>query len=217
MQSKDLVSAKPARTHMTHPHGVRVFMLLEEMMAGIAKAAASRNMVFHVTPSREQTVPGRYRDSWLVWRQHTPQGVVQIPLFECIVELTQDHPERKAVRSPLNLRSVSQAQGLLSEFTDAHLNHVYGGCGLVFNELEQIMRKVVAITECYCMVQVAKLPHEAEPDEQLRNMAVLTFVLKDELYNEAGIIQPYDYQITFIWNGPMRWRRLLEQAYGIGA
>lgn len=207
--------ALPPRDHLTHPHGRRVFAILEEMMAGIARAAASRGMVFDTTPTSQIRVPGRFRDSWLVWRHQAAEGVVQVPLLECLVELTGHHPERKAVRNPLNLRRVQQIQQFLYEFTDRHEPAMYSGCGLQFHELNMIIRNVIAIVDRYCLVQLSKLPEQSLLDPALRDMALLTFVLRDEVLGETDLVQSYDYQITFVWNGPDRFGRLVEQAFGI--
>lgn len=203
---KDFNYAPAPRTHLTHPHGVRVFQMVDQMFANIARAASERDIRFHCVPDPSICgVPGRQRDTSLVYRRQFPVGLVQVPLLECSIDLTLGHPERKAVRDVAQLKQHPSMVLELDQFTQAHYGSVYGGCGIQFNDLAKLVRTMVRVAGLHCVGSVQVAPASIAGNDRDRDLAVVTLVLKDELSDGAV----YDYQITLTWNGPDRFQKLL--------
>lgn len=207
--AKDFNYSPAPRTHLTHPHGVRVFQMIDQMFSGIARAAGERGIRFHCVPTIDQVEsPGRQRDTSLVYRQQFTQGTIQVPLLQCVIDLTLGHGERKAVRDLSRLLQMPTLLTQLDQFTQTHYGSMYGGCGLQFNEIAKLFRAMLKTAGYHCVGQVHLWPMAVPGDDRDRDMTVVNLVLKDELDSEAA----YDYQITLIWNGPDRFQKLLFAA-----
>lgn len=197
----------PPRTHLTHPHGVQVHQMIDQMFSGIARAAGERGMRFHCTPEVSDT-PGRQRDTSVVYRQQFVHGTIQVPLLQCLIDLTHQHPERKAAQHHSELHSTSALLTQLDQFTQTHRGSIYGGCGLLFDELAKLFRSLLQTAGRRCVGRLCMWPQTVPGDDRDRDMAMASLVLRDELEENAE----YDYQITLIWNGPDRFQRLLFRA-----
>lgn len=206
--TKDFNYAAAPRTHMSHPHGVRVFQMIDQMFAGIARAAGDRGIRFHVVPNAATDAPGRQRNTGLIYRQHFTTGIVQVPLVQCVIDLTLEHPDRQAVAHVSQLLPMPLLLEHMDQFTRAHFGSLYGGCGLQFNEIAKLLRALLKTAGYHCLGKIELWPLAVPGTEQDRDMALIHLVLKDELDGETA----YDYQITLIWNGPDRFQKMLFQA-----
>lgn len=212
MTIKDFAYAPAPRDHTTHPHGFRVLCMIEQLFEGIAFAAASRGMRFAVQPQHPaDDLRGRFRNSSVVFRDFRGEEFLQVPLFQCLVDLIAQNPEYRLVRDRANITSTLQLHAILDQFTRTHAGSHYAGCGLIFTQLDSLMRQILKTAHIYCVGQISLWPLAVAKDDRDRDMALITLVLRDELELDCT----YDYQITLIWNGPMRFERLYEQAlYG---
>lgn len=211
MEPKDFVFHKPPRDHMTHPHGARAHQLIEQVLISTAKAASSRGMQFYRSPQTSSTRPGLFRNTGLVFRRELPEGTIQVPLLQSVVELVRDYPENKRLRPSNKMRSLTQIQEILDHFRKKHHGRMYEGCGLMFNDLNQVLMTLLTTLDRWCVGQVAVFPQEVLGPAAERDQANVVLVLKDEQEDANG----YDYQITFSWFGPDRFDRRLREACGL--
>jgi hypothetical protein len=204
--TKDFAYHPAPRTYLTHPHGVRIVGLIEQMFGGIANAASSRGIRFHITPCGPEVLSlGRHRNSAVIFRQHFDNDqFVQVPLLHLIVDLVHRNPERRVVRNRGCLAATHRLAGQLDQYSYAHRGGMYDGCGLLFNDLDQLIRQILRTASHYCVGQIELWPMAVAGTDQDRDMAVMNFVLRDELETDGD----YDYQITLVWNGPMRFNKI---------
>lgn len=204
----NFVYPAPVKSHLGHPHGVRVFQMIDKVFTGIADAAKPRGIRFVCHPLDANDPPTLVRNTGIVYRWLENNEMQQVPLLQCVIDLVRAQPARAAIRHPAHAQELSLVLDTLDQFSTAHKGSLYEGPNLRYDEVDHVMRSILKTAGYHCLGQICMWPMNVPGDDRDRDMAVINLVLKDEFTDEFGYLDVYDYQITLIWNGPGRFSRL---------